>query len=108
MSAARVLPLFSVVFALLYVPAMELNWALFTYHPQLRAFGWLVDAPRTGPAMYWYGWLATAALGAAAISGAALAVPARWSARVPASLAWIVPLMTMAAIAWLLRGYFVR
>ena len=32
--------------------------ALVTYHPQLGQWALLVEAPKEGPAMYWYGWTA--------------------------------------------------
>ena len=50
---------FAVVFAVVYVIAVEENYALFTYHPAIGEFGAGVQQPKDGPAMYWYGWLAT-------------------------------------------------
>ena len=57
-------------FAVLYVVALKLDLALFTVYPTLglvfRGTQHAQDAaPAMGlPAMYWYGWTATAALGA--------------------------------------------
>lgn len=108
MSAARVLPVFSVAFAVLYVCAVEYNLALFTYHPQLRQWGLLVEAPRSGIAMYWYGWLATASLGGMAASVCALGVPKAWTSRIWSGWSWAIPMLAMLFIAYLLRGYFFR
>ena len=58
------LPVFSVAFVVIYAFAVDFNLALFTYHPQLNEVAFLVERPKTGPAMYWYGWIATSALGA--------------------------------------------
>ena len=51
---------FPVVYAIVYAIAVENNYALFTYHPALEEFGFLVERPKDGPAMYWYGWMGEA------------------------------------------------
>jgi hypothetical protein len=109
MTVTRVLPVFSVVFAIAYVLAMENNIAMVTYHPQLGVWGWGVQPPtKTGPAMYWYGWLATATL--AGLVGALLTVgvPRALASRVPEWLSWAIPLAMMLTVIVLLRGYFLR
>lgn len=112
MAAARSLPTFAVVFAVafatLYLLSVENNWALFSYHPALGEFGFLVQKPKDGPAMYWYGWLATSALGAVVIAAIAAYLPIHATNRVWGSLAWAVPLATMFAFAYILRGFFTR
>lgn len=108
MSIERVFPVFSVVFAVAYLAAVEFNWALFTFHPQTGAFGLLVEPARTGPAMYWYGWLATATIAGVAGAALALVVPEDAAAKVPPRLTWAVPLLAMIAFAILLRGFFMR
>src|SRR4029077_16542298 len=67
-SIEKIVPVFSAAFALIYILSVELNWALFTYHPKIHQWGWLVEPARNGPVMYWYGWLVTSALGASAVS----------------------------------------
>ena len=108
MRAASFSTVFAAVFGIVYLIAVQKNYALFTYHPALGEFGWGVQAPRDGPAMYWYGWLATAG-GTAMIAGL-LGQLIRQSAaeRLAATLAWVVPLAVLAGFAWLLRGYFIR
>lgn len=108
MSIERVFPVFSVVFAVAYLSAVEFNWALFTFHPQTGTWGFLVEPARTGPAMYWYGWLATAMIAGVAGASLALVVPEGAAARVPPRLTWVVPLLTIVAFAILLRGFFMR
>ena len=104
MSAARVIPIFAAAFAVLYVIAVERNWALMTYHPRLNEWDFLAQPPRSGPAMYWYGWIATALLGAAAVSLLALPVTRRWAP--PAWIGWAIPLAVMVVFVYLLRSFF--
>lgn len=112
MKLARALPVFSIAFVVLYVAAMEYNWALFTYLPRSREWLPLVVVPAneraTGPGMYWYGWLATSALGAAAAAAVSVLVPARWTLRLGAGAAWVVGLAAIFVVAYILRGWFIR
>jgi hypothetical protein len=108
---ARVLPVFSAAFAVLYLLAMYDNLALASYFPRLGQ--WLpltvTDLPRSaGPGMYWYGWLATSFLGAAAISALAFALPAQGIAKVARAAAWAIPLGVMVVLVYILRGWFLR
>jgi hypothetical protein len=112
MNLVRSFPLFAIVFAaayaILYVLAVEYNWALFTYHPALEEFGLLVEKPREGPAMYWYGWIATAALGAFVIAAIVSWIPESLSKRVWPGWSWAIPAAMMAFVVYVLRGYFLR
>ena len=109
MTAARSLPIFAIAFAVLYLLCVEFNWALFTYHPALEEFGFLVQAPKDGPAMYWYGWLATSALGAIVIAALAAWLPDSWTKnRAGTSLSWATPLAVMIVFVYILRRYFLR
>ena len=108
MSIARALPVFSIAFAIIYVASVQYNLAVITYHPQLAQWGLLVEAPRQGPAMYWYGWLITSAVGAAVIALLSLALPAHITERASAVLVWLVPIVMIGVIAYIIRGYFLR
>lgn len=99
---------FAVVFAVVYVVCVEKNYALFTYHPALAEFGAGVQAPREGPAMYWYGWLATSTLAAVLAGTLASALPARLVGRLWPGFAWTVPVAAMAIFCYLLRNFFLR
>ena len=104
---SRAFPIvFAVVYALAYALAVWKNYALFTYHPALNEFGIGVEKPKDGPAMYWYGWMATAGIAALAAGFVASLIPA--ARRLSWALAWLVPLCAMLFFAWLLRGYFLR
>lgn len=99
---------FAAAYAVLYVIAIEYNLALFTYHPASEEFHWLVKPAADQPAMYWYGWMATSALGAFAFALIAAALPAVWTARIWPGWSWAVPLAVMAVFGYILRGYFIR
>ena len=102
----KTFPVFSAAFALIYIVSVEFNWALFTYHPKIKQWGWLVEPPRDGPPMYWYGWLATSALGAAGVS--VIALPLLKSRPTPYWLGWIVPLLVMISVGYFFRNFFLR
>jgi hypothetical protein len=107
MSITRVFPIFAAAFALVYVICVEANWALVTYHPRINEWEWLTKpAKASGPAMYWYGWLATSFLAASAISLLALPLTRRWSP--PVWIGWAVPLAVMVVFVYLLRSFFLR
>jgi hypothetical protein len=94
MSYTRVFPIFAAAFAIAYVLSVEANWALVTYHPRINEWEWLTKPAKSGPPMYWYGWLGTSFLAAAAISLVAIG--------------WAVPLAVMAVFVYLLRSFFLR
>jgi hypothetical protein len=99
---------FATAFALAYVVCIEKNWALFTYHPALGEWAWGVQKAKEGPAMYWYGWIASAGILAALAGGAASLLPQALTRRLPAALAWAVPLAVMLVFSYLLRNFFLR
>jgi hypothetical protein len=106
MSMEKVLPVFAAAFAVIYVLAVQMNWALFTYHPKLGEWDWLVQPARTGPPMYWYGWLVTSALGATAVSLLSWPLVRRWPAQL--WLGWVVPLVVILIFVYLVRDFFLR
>ena len=97
---------FAVAYAVLYVLSIQYNLALFTYHAASEEFHWLVKPAADQPAMYWYGWLLTSALGAAVIGVIVAALPVAWTARIWPGLSWAVPLAVMLVFGYILRGYF--
>jgi hypothetical protein len=108
MKNAHLLPVFSAAFAGLYVIVLYFNLAMFTYHPAINAWDWLVTPPRAGPTMYWYGLIATSAVGAAIVTVVAALVPAQWRARVWTGWTWLIPIAAMAIVLFILRSYFIR
>ena len=106
MSITRVFPIFAAAFAVIYVVSVEANWAVVTYHPRLGEWEWLTKPPKSGPAMYWFGWLITSFLAASAISLLAWPLARRWAP--PVWIGWAVPLAVMASFVYLLRSFFLR
>jgi hypothetical protein len=99
---------FAVVYAVAYAVAVWKNYALFTYHPVPGTIGMGVEKAQDGPAMYWYGWMATATIAALGACLIACLVPERLAKRVWSGWSWVVPLGVLLFFAYLLRGYFLR
>jgi len=106
MSYTRVFPIFAAAFAIVYVISVEANWALVTYHPRINEWEFLTRPVKSGPPMYWYGWLGTSFLAALAVSLLALPLTRRWSP--PVWIGWAVPLAVMLVFVYLLRAFFLR
>jgi len=106
---------FGPTFAVLYVVAVAKDWGLFTVFPSLGivlagthhsrdvadpAMGFLA------PAMYWYGWAATAALGAMTVGLVAASLPGRSVRHVWSGWVWIIPALSMIACVYLTLPWF--
>ena len=85
MNSSDKIPVFALVFgiayAVIYVICTEVNLPLLTYHPAIGEVGILWQPSKSGPAMYWYGWMLTSALGALAVAFIAIAIPEAWLQR---------------------------
>src|SRR6516225_7091191 len=88
MSFYRVFPVFSTAFAVLYLLAATFNYALFTYHPLLHELDLLARPAKAGPAMYWYGWITTTALGALVVAALAPFITGQWEGFVQRAIAF--------------------
>src|SRR5438445_944281 len=112
MTGGRSVPMFVTIFAaayaVLYVFSVQYNLALFTYHAATEEFYFLVKPASEGPAMYWYGWLATSALGALAIAALTTWLPSASTKRLWSGLAWSTPLVVMIVFVYILRRYFMQ
>ena len=102
-------------FALLYVVVLAQDLALFTVYPSLGVVlagthhSRDVAGPALGfvaPAMYWYGWTATAALGAFILSLVAALLPEQWTRRFWLGWLWVTPVAAMAACFYLTIPWF--
>jgi hypothetical protein len=99
---------FGIAFALLYVVCDMAKWPMFTYHPGTDRFdlGYAAARRDEGPAMYWYGWLATSALGASITGVLAAWLPENIRGKIPLALAWIVPLVLIPILLYSLKFYW--
>jgi hypothetical protein len=107
MKFARLFPVFSAAFAAIYAPTMYYNWAVFTYQPATMEWD-LGAVTKQGPPMFWYGWLVTAFVGACVIAALAALVPERIARHVWPGLTWLIPVATLAFIAYILRPYYLN
>ena len=99
---------FAAVYAAVYYFAVYYNWPLFSYGPQTGQWLALDHSASAGPTMYWYGWMATSAIAAAAVGLVVSVLPGNPGRRMWSGLAWLVPVCSIAAIAYMLSGYFTR
>ena len=99
---------FGVSFAVLYVICDVAALPMFTYHPATDRIdlGFTRARPDEGPAMYWYGWIATSALGASILGLVAVLLPEKVGRKIPLALAWIVPIALLPILVYSLKFYW--
>lgn len=103
---------FAIVFSLtapiLYVLCEIFSLPLFTYHPATNRvdFGWAAGRSGEGPAMYWYGWVATMLIGSTVLGWLATLLPERVIKAVPLALIWILPILAMIPLVWALKPFW--
>jgi amino acid permease len=106
---------FGTTFAVFYVVALARDLALFTVFPSLgivlagTQHTTDVTDPAMGflaPAMYWYGWAATAALGAFMFGLVATVWPQGWTRWFWPGLLWVIPSLAMIACCYLTLPWF--
>jgi hypothetical protein len=106
---------FGTTFAAFYVVALAKDLALFTVFPSLGIVlagthhSRDVTDPAMGflaPAMYWYGWGATAALGALIIALIAASFAERLARFVWPGWVWVIPALSMIACVYLTLPWF--
>ena len=84
---------FSMISTITYVLAYNFGWQMFRYYPLVKQVTLDALPKAAGPAMMYYGWMATAALAGLVV---ALIVPPKFAARLPSAVAWVVPLLLAA------------
>ena len=99
---------FGVSFAILYVICDMAALPLFTYHPGTDRIDWGYAPARRdeGPAMYWYGWLATSALGASLLGALAALLPENIRGKIPPALSWVAPIVLLPVLLYSLKFYW--
>ncbi len=99
---------FGISFAILYVVCDMAALPMFTYHPGTDRIdpGFAPPVRDEGPAMYWYGWIATSALGASVLGLLAALLPETIRGKIPLALAWIVPVVLLPVLIYSLKFYW--
>src|SRR5215510_71782 len=105
---------YATAFAVVFVVVRARGLALFTVYPKqgvvlpgMHRSRDVVD-PAMGylaPEMFWYGWIASAAIGALVIAILAAALPDRWC-RFWRWCVWVVPATAMIACVYLTLPWF--
>ena len=106
---------FSAAFGLIYVIARAKGLALFTLYPSLGIV--LLGMHRSrdvvdpvldflAPEMFWYGWTATATLGALVVGSLAVLFAPRWYRWFWPGWVWLAPILAMAACVYLIIPWF--
>ena len=102
-------------FAILYVIALKLDLALFTVYPTIGVvlLGTHHSRDTVGPsmgsflpAMHWYGWTATAALGALIFGLGAALLPERWTRPLWSGWLWVTAVAGMIGCVYLTLPWF--
>jgi hypothetical protein len=101
--------MFAVSAPVIYVVSEIGSLPLFTYHPGTGRIdlGWASPRPNEGPAMYWYGWIATMLIGSALLGLVAARFP-RLGERIPLFLIWLLPLLALPILAYMLMPFWTR
>jgi hypothetical protein len=99
---------FGIGFAILYVVCDMATLPLFTYHPGTDRIdpGYAPARRDEGPAMYWYGWIASSALGASVLGLLAALLPEGIRSKIPLALAWIAPVALTPVLIYSLKFYW--
>lgn len=95
---------FGIMFVITYVVCDIMRWPLFTYFPATGSFGWGYQpaVSGSGPAMYWYGWIADCLIVSTIAGFLATLLPDNVAKRIPMALAWILPLVAVPILLYTL------
>lgn len=103
MKLARLFPVFSAAFAVIYALAFYFNLALVTYQPAMMEWDLGPVTKEEGPPMFWYGLVATSFIGAFIITAIAALLPESLARRLWSGLTWLLPVATLIFISYVLR-----
>jgi hypothetical protein len=83
------------------------RWPLFSYYPATGnfAWGWVASNDNEGPAMYWYGWVATSVL-LSTVLGLLVSRVSALRRLTSWHLSWVVPLAMVPVMAYTLKVYW--
>jgi hypothetical protein len=108
---ARVFPIFSIAFSLVYFFGIYTGYGPIRYYPILGEWTLapLPPSPDPGPVMMWYGWVINGFIAGAIAGGLALLLPREQVERLWDRWVWApvaVTIILVVALLVLLNGYF--
>ena len=100
--------IFSITGPVVYCVVQYFNYPLFTFHPATDRIVWGYEAARSGegPNMLWYGWTLNTLIIAAVLGVVAMMLPARITGKIPLSLLWIIPILSIPYIIYSLMPWW--
>ena len=100
--------IFSAMTSLFYLISDVWKLPLFTFYPASNRFewGWSAATPDDGPGMYWYGWIATASIGAGFCAILIGLLPDRIIKKIPLSSTWWTSLLLVPVLIYSLKFYW--
>ena len=99
---------FSISGPVIYCIIQFLNWPLVTFWPATDRLVWGYEGGRSGegPNMLWYGWTLSTILIAAALGIIAMLLPERITGKIPLSLVWIFPVLSIPYVIYSLMPWW--
>lgn len=93
---------FSLTFPVAYLLCEQLGGPLFTFHPAVNRleWGWGPSRSGEGPAMYWYGWVASGLIGSSILGVLGAMLPESAIKKIPLALLWILPTLALIPLAY--------
>jgi hypothetical protein len=105
---------YGISFTLLYTLGEILGWPLFTFHPATNRFdlGWAPGRSGEGPAMYWYGWVASCLVFSPILAWLATMLPEHIIKKVPQpvllALLWVLPILAFIPLTYGLMPFWTK
>jgi hypothetical protein len=99
---------FSITGPIAYCLIQYFNLPLVTFWPATNRLVWGYEGGLTGqgPNMLWYGWTLNALIIAAVFGIIAMMLPARVTDRIPLSLLWILPILSIPYVIYSLMPWW--
>jgi hypothetical protein len=99
---------FSIAGPVAYCVIQYLNWPLVTFWPATDRQVWGLETGLTGqgPNMLWYGWTLSTLIIATVLGIIAMFLPARVVDKIPLSLLWIVPILSIPYVVYSLMYWW--
>jgi hypothetical protein len=99
---------FSIAGPVAYCVIQYLNWPLVTFWPATNRLVWGYEGGLTGqgPNMLWYGWTLSTIIVAAVLGIIAMFLPPRIVDKIPLSLLWILPILSIPYVVYSLMYWW--